>query len=60
MSTIAIIGCCVTGAILGFGAGLAYGEHVDSGDLPIAPVIYAPFGAALGAIVGTCVGVTLA
>lgn len=55
MNALAIIGCSVTGGLLGGVIGSWIGFR-EGGDFNFAPLIYGPVGMALGGLMGVIVG----
>lgn len=59
MSALAVIGCTVAGAGIGFVIGAWYGFEVDKSDMPMYAAFTAPAGALVGGFAGCVVGATL-
>jgi hypothetical protein len=55
------VACVIGGALIGAAAGFCFGMAEDGGsDFPMAPVLYAPMGAACGAVAGVVAWAVLA
>lgn len=59
MSSLWIIPITIGSAVIGGLVGVLWGEH-EGGDFNIAPVIYGPFGMAVGGVAGAVLGSILA